>query len=158
MVVAVDVREDEAVVDAFARELAITFPVGLDSDGTAQSDWGAYALPVHFWIDADGIVRVRRARRDRPRHHGRGPADDPARGDRHAVAPAPRRPRMPGPGSGRYPAIWVTASAASLTMSSSVFGNSPSTIVSTVATASPAHTSRPWASFGISVCGSRMNM
>ena len=24
---------------------------------TAQSDWGAYALPVHFWIDADGIVR-----------------------------------------------------------------------------------------------------
>jgi thiol-disulfide isomerase/thioredoxin len=57
VVVAVDVREDEALVDAFARELGIRFPVGLDRDGTAQSDWGALALPVHFWIDADGIVR-----------------------------------------------------------------------------------------------------
>ena len=37
--------------------LDIRFPVGLDTDGTAQSDWGAYALPVHFWIDADGVVR-----------------------------------------------------------------------------------------------------
>jgi thiol-disulfide isomerase/thioredoxin len=57
VVVAVDVREDEAAVDAFARELSIAFPVGLDSDGTAQADWGAFALPVHFWIDAKGIVR-----------------------------------------------------------------------------------------------------
>jgi len=31
-------------------------PVGLDSDGTAQAAWGARALPVHFWIDKDGIV------------------------------------------------------------------------------------------------------
>ena len=22
-----------------------------------RSDWGAVALPVHFWIDRDGIVR-----------------------------------------------------------------------------------------------------
>ena len=57
VVVAVDVREDETAVDAFARELGIAFPVGLDSDGSAQSDWGAFALPVHFWIDAEGIVR-----------------------------------------------------------------------------------------------------
>jgi thiol-disulfide isomerase/thioredoxin len=57
VVVAVDVREDEAVVDAFARELSIGFPVGLDSNGEAQADWGALALPVHFWIDAEGIVR-----------------------------------------------------------------------------------------------------
>ena len=57
VVVAVDVREDEAVVDAFARELSIAFPVGLDSDGAAQAAWGAFALPVHFWIDAEGIVR-----------------------------------------------------------------------------------------------------
>lgn len=57
VVVAVDVREDESVVDAFARELNVNFPVGLDADGAAQSDWRAYALPVHFWVDADGIVR-----------------------------------------------------------------------------------------------------
>jgi cytochrome c biogenesis protein CcmG, thiol:disulfide interchange protein DsbE len=57
VVLAIDVREDEAVVDAFIREMKVTFPVGLDGDGTAQSDWGALALPVHYWIDAEGIVR-----------------------------------------------------------------------------------------------------
>lgn len=57
VVLAIDVREDQTLVDAFAKELGLVFPVGLDTDGTAQSDWGAYALPVHYWIDADGIVR-----------------------------------------------------------------------------------------------------
>jgi cytochrome c biogenesis protein CcmG, thiol:disulfide interchange protein DsbE len=57
VVLAIDVREDEAVVDAFIRELDVTFPVGLDTDGTAQSDWGALALPVHYWVDAEGVVR-----------------------------------------------------------------------------------------------------
>jgi cytochrome c biogenesis protein CcmG, thiol:disulfide interchange protein DsbE len=57
VVLAIDVKEDEPLVDAFVRELNLSFPVGLDADGSAQSGWGAYALPVHFWIDADGIVR-----------------------------------------------------------------------------------------------------
>jgi cytochrome c biogenesis protein CcmG, thiol:disulfide interchange protein DsbE len=57
VVLAIDVREDEAVVDAFIREVNVTFPVGLDTDGTAQSDWGALALPVHYWVDAEGVVR-----------------------------------------------------------------------------------------------------
>ncbi len=57
VVLAIDVREEEAVVDAFIRELGVTFPVGLDTDGAAQADWGAFALPVHYWIDAEGIVR-----------------------------------------------------------------------------------------------------
>ena len=33
-------------------------PVGLDPEGDAQADWGAYALPVHFWVDASGIIRA----------------------------------------------------------------------------------------------------
>jgi thiol-disulfide isomerase/thioredoxin len=57
VVVAIDIREDAALVDAFAKEVGVTFPVGLDTDGSAQRAWGAYALPVHFWIDKDGIVR-----------------------------------------------------------------------------------------------------
>ncbi|MHB8892581.1 MAG: TlpA family protein disulfide reductase [Candidatus Limnocylindrales bacterium] len=57
VVIAVDVREDEAAVDAFAKQIGVTFPVGLDADGSAQAAWGALALPVHFWIDKDGIVR-----------------------------------------------------------------------------------------------------
>jgi thiol-disulfide isomerase/thioredoxin len=57
IVVAVDVKEDESVVLAFAEGLNATFPVGLDGDGTAQRAWGAIALPVHFWVDAGGVVR-----------------------------------------------------------------------------------------------------
>lgn len=58
VVVAVDIAEDETMVKAFAEGLKATFPVGLDKDASAQRAWGAFALPVHFWIDADGIVRA----------------------------------------------------------------------------------------------------
>ena len=57
VILAVDVREDEAAVAAFLEDLGIELPVGLDSDGKASADWGAIALPVHYWIDADGVVR-----------------------------------------------------------------------------------------------------
>ena len=57
VVVAVDVREEEGAVASFAEQLNATFPMGLDSDGKAQDAWGALALPVHFWMDAEGIVR-----------------------------------------------------------------------------------------------------
>ncbi len=57
VVLAIDVREEEATVAAFAQELNATFPLGLDADGSAQRVWEAIVLPVHFWIDAEGIIR-----------------------------------------------------------------------------------------------------
>jgi hypothetical protein len=33
------------------------FLVGLDKGGAAQAGSGAIALPVHVWVDGDGIVR-----------------------------------------------------------------------------------------------------
>jgi thiol-disulfide isomerase/thioredoxin len=58
VVLAIDVKEEEGIVAAFADQLGTTFPLGLDSDGSAADRWGAaLALPVHFWIDADGIIR-----------------------------------------------------------------------------------------------------
>jgi thiol-disulfide isomerase/thioredoxin len=57
VVLAVDVREDEGTVASFAQQLSATFPLGLDGDGTVAQRWGAIALPVHFWIDAKGIIR-----------------------------------------------------------------------------------------------------
>jgi cytochrome c biogenesis protein CcmG/thiol:disulfide interchange protein DsbE len=59
VVIAVDVEEEEATVATFAAGLGTTFPLGLDSDRSAAVAWDALALPVHFWIDADGIVRDR---------------------------------------------------------------------------------------------------
>jgi thiol-disulfide isomerase/thioredoxin len=57
VILAIDVREEEGIVAAFAESLNATFPLGLDLDGSAQRAWEAFALPVHFWIDAEGIVR-----------------------------------------------------------------------------------------------------
>jgi thiol-disulfide isomerase/thioredoxin len=57
VVIAIDVREEEGAVAAFGEDLGATFPLGLDADGQAANTWDAVALPVHFWIDAKGIVR-----------------------------------------------------------------------------------------------------
>jgi cytochrome c biogenesis protein CcmG/thiol:disulfide interchange protein DsbE len=57
VVIAVDVQEDEGAVASFAKRFGATFPLGLDADRKAAQAWGAIALPVHFWIDAAGIVR-----------------------------------------------------------------------------------------------------
>jgi thiol-disulfide isomerase/thioredoxin len=57
VVIAIDIREEEGAVAAFAQSLNATFPLGLDTDGAAQQAWGAYGLPVHYWIDKDGVVQ-----------------------------------------------------------------------------------------------------
>ncbi|TFG69188.1 MAG: TlpA family protein disulfide reductase [Thermomicrobiales bacterium] len=57
VVLAIDVQEDEPAVAAFAESLGAVFPMGLDGDGEASREWGAVALPVHFWNDTEGIVR-----------------------------------------------------------------------------------------------------
>jgi thiol-disulfide isomerase/thioredoxin len=58
VVVTVHEKDDAAAVSALTSELGITFPVGLDPAGTAGRDWKAIALPIHFWVDRDGIVRA----------------------------------------------------------------------------------------------------
>jgi len=58
VVIAIDIREEEGTVAAFAQSLNATFPIGLDDDGSAQAAWDAVALPVHFWVDRDGIIRA----------------------------------------------------------------------------------------------------
>ncbi len=57
VVLAIDVKEEEGAVAAFGEMLSATFPLGLDTDGSAAQRWDAIALPVHFWIDKDGVVR-----------------------------------------------------------------------------------------------------
>jgi thiol-disulfide isomerase/thioredoxin len=58
VVIAIDIREEEGTVAAFAQSLNATFPIGLDADGSAQATWDAVTLPVHFWVDRDGIIRA----------------------------------------------------------------------------------------------------
>ena len=53
----VDVGEDRRTVTSFAHALGVELPVGLDTDSSIQSTWGAYALPVHYFIDGNGVVQ-----------------------------------------------------------------------------------------------------
>ena len=56
-IVLVDVQEPEEVIDEFVASVGVTLPVGLDRDGQAAEDWRALALPIHFWLDAEGRIR-----------------------------------------------------------------------------------------------------
>ena len=53
----VDVGEDRSTVRTFMRDLNVDLTVGLDQDGAIQAQWGANALPIHYWLDGDGVVR-----------------------------------------------------------------------------------------------------
>ncbi|MEO6350769.1 MAG: TlpA disulfide reductase family protein [Candidatus Limnocylindrales bacterium] len=56
-ILVVDVGEERDVVRQFVRGLDVDLPVALDTLGNAQALWGAYALPVHLFIDVDGVVQ-----------------------------------------------------------------------------------------------------
>lgn len=58
VIIAIDVREDEDTASAFALDTSAAFPIGLDVDGAAQATWEAPVLPVHFWIDAAGVIKA----------------------------------------------------------------------------------------------------
>lgn len=57
VVLAVHVKEGADVVEPFAEELGVTFPVALDEDGSRAATWDAVALPVHYWIDEEGVIQ-----------------------------------------------------------------------------------------------------
>jgi cytochrome c biogenesis protein CcmG/thiol:disulfide interchange protein DsbE len=57
VVIAIHVREGEDVVAPFISSLSVVFPVGLDADGSRARAWDAAVLPLHYFIDAQGIVR-----------------------------------------------------------------------------------------------------
>ena len=56
-ILVVDVGENRDAVKAFMKSLKFTLPVGVDDNGSVQQTWGAYALPIHYWLDEQGIVR-----------------------------------------------------------------------------------------------------
>lgn len=57
-ILVVDVGESREQVEGFIDRLNVDLPVALDTDGVVQDQWGAYALPMHFWLDGDGYVQA----------------------------------------------------------------------------------------------------
>ena len=102
VVLAIDVREDEGVVDAFARELNRRSRSASTRRAPPRPTWGRVALPVHFWIDADGIVRDGALGGIGPDIMAEGLQTILPGRDGHALAPG-RYPREPGDRAGRRP-------------------------------------------------------
>ena len=56
-VLVIDVGQDRRTAKDFIKGLDVNLTVGVDPDGSIQSAWGANALPIHYWIDANGVVQ-----------------------------------------------------------------------------------------------------
>ncbi len=56
-VLAVNVKQNAGLVEAFTAQLDITFPVLLDPDGKMAQKYGVYAIPTNFLIDREGVIR-----------------------------------------------------------------------------------------------------
>lgn len=53
----VDVAEDKETVLNFMTGLSVDLPTALDQDSKVQQQWGAFALPVHYFLDGNGVVQ-----------------------------------------------------------------------------------------------------
>ena len=57
-VIGINLEENSAVVQGFAQELHLTFPILLDADGHVTRDsYNVRTLPMSFIIDRDGRIR-----------------------------------------------------------------------------------------------------
>lgn len=57
VILGVGIRESPETMRAYAGEVGVTYPIVVDDDGRVANEYRALALPVHYWIDRDGIVR-----------------------------------------------------------------------------------------------------
>ena len=57
VVLGVGVRDSPEGMRTYADELGVTYPIVVDGDGIVADQYQAVALPVHYWIDRDGLVR-----------------------------------------------------------------------------------------------------
>lgn len=52
-----DIREPRDVVQAFAREQGLSFPILLDETGDVAQQYRLRGIPTSFFIDRDGVIR-----------------------------------------------------------------------------------------------------
>ncbi|GAB4565275.1 MAG: TlpA disulfide reductase family protein [Anaerolineae bacterium] len=57
VVIGINQMEPEAQVQAFVEEFGLTFPIGLDLDGSVSQAYRARALPMTYFIDRQGTIR-----------------------------------------------------------------------------------------------------
>ena len=57
--IGVDVQDSEESAIAYLQEFDVTYPNGMDTDGTITVDYGVVGLPVTFFIGTNGIIERR---------------------------------------------------------------------------------------------------
>jgi peroxiredoxin len=59
VVLAVDVQEPAAAVQAYAHDHDLDYPIGLDETGAVKARFGAWGLPSHYFLDSQHVIRDR---------------------------------------------------------------------------------------------------
>lgn len=57
VVLGVNITEDNAAVRAYAERVGLTYPIGADPNSLVADDYAVSAIPAHYFIDRDGVVR-----------------------------------------------------------------------------------------------------
>jgi len=56
-VLAVNMQEGPAKINAFVEKSGVSFPIVRDTDGAVAKVWGARVLPASYLVDRDGRIR-----------------------------------------------------------------------------------------------------
>jgi peroxiredoxin len=56
VILGVGVQDTPEAMRAYADEVGVTYPIVVDGDSVVANQYRALALPVHYWIDRDGVV------------------------------------------------------------------------------------------------------
>ena len=50
------IQDTDSAAKGFVEKHALSFPTGLDEDGTVKETFGVYGLPTTFFIDGNGLI------------------------------------------------------------------------------------------------------
>ncbi len=56
MVVGVAIQDTESKARDFVEELGLTYPTGLDADGSIKESFGVFGIPMTFFVDKEGLI------------------------------------------------------------------------------------------------------
>ena len=59
--VGIAIQDTDSAARAFVKETGLTFPTGLDGEGTIKQAFGVYGLPTTFFVGRDGLINYTHA-------------------------------------------------------------------------------------------------
>lgn len=56
-IVSISYRDTQEILDDFVKEVAVDFPILMDTDGSVSAQWKVFAFPSSFLVDRNGLIR-----------------------------------------------------------------------------------------------------